>query len=225
MSLMRIVRLAQSSSSKRGRIYAQLAYGDPHVGTLTSTISRLRVASYKQQLSEMAGQAGLSAAKTLEPAVTRTLARASAQAAAGVVKTHNRDLRAFLSAQPRTLSQADLGKAARAWERQRVSVKSKQIAQNEAARARSQAFRDVLDRNGVKLRVRAVPEEAAEEECLALVDRGWIASDDAPDLPLHINCQHEYEDEGLADALSGKEQVWLGGMVAGPTDSGGKSAA
>lgn len=215
--LPRVVRLAQTHSSKRSRIYGQLSYGDAHARTLTDTVSRLRVAAYRQRLSELGNSIGrgIEPPPTLDMGLVRGLARDSSRAAAGIVKSHNRDLRAFLAAQDRGLSQADLGKAARAWERQRVSQKSKQIAQNEAARARAQALTDVLRRNRVRLKVRAVPEEAAEEQCVDLVGRGWIDSDGAPELPLHVNCVHEYEDAGLGDALAGRSRIWLGGMVDG----------
>jgi hypothetical protein len=182
-----------SGATIRKRVFGRFALDSGDIADLGHTILTLRVAAYEGRLNDFAAMFGLPANVTLTDSAILNAQLADARGvAAGVVHTHNQDLRSFLAQQPRTLSQAQLAAAVKDWESARKDWKGQQIALTEAMTARSQATKDVLSKNGITKgqRARVIPQDAQEEKCQELIDMGWVSIEEASgwDLPVHVGC-------------------------------------
>lgn len=209
---MSLIALA-SNATTRKRVFQRFALGPDRIDGLAHEIAVLRIAAYEGRLAQLANAMGLNVQPSLyESNVLGKLQQDARDTAFGVIHTHNDDLRAFLAQQPRGLAQSELARRVQSWEGQRQDWKSQQIAVNEGYTAANQADRDVIKRNKIQTRMRVEPNEAKEPNCQELIDRGWMRESDVDfDLPLHIGCQHAFSyQESLADAVSDKDQVWLG---------------
>lgn len=207
------VALASAATIHR-RVFERYALGEADVERIGREVAVLRTAAYEGRLQQLADAFGVPAERAIgigEPDVLRGITRNSRDSAMGIVRTHNNDLRRFLSAQPRALSQRDLVARVHEWEGERATWKARQIATTEGMDARGLADRDVLSRNNFAARVRATPARAAEARCQDLIGRGWINAADAPALPLHVGCVHGYEyDRRLATEAARRRSLWLG---------------
>lgn len=211
MSETRVAYLASEATVRR-RVFARFALGPEDIDRLAREVAILRVASYEGRLQQLADAAGHKGEVQLaDPAVLRRIARESRDVAAGMVSNHNDDLRAWLTRQERGQSQRALGGAARQWAQNRAIQHGKTAAYNEGMWGRNQAVRDVLDRNAVRVRVRAEPRSAAEPVCAGIVAGGWYEHRAAPALPAHPRCRHSWAtDTRLVNVLGGRDRVWLG---------------
>jgi hypothetical protein len=214
-----IVALASAATIRR-RVFARFAYGLDDIERLAREIATVRVAAAEQRLAELRAAMGLPGRGRVaitDDVVLRAITRESRDAAAGIVMTHNRQLREFLARQPRDLSQRKLAARVQAWERARAEWKAKQIAFTEGMTARNDIDREVLTRNGLRVRARVAPQRAAEPICAGLVARGWMEPHDLPRLPAHPNCIHGLEyDTRLRAAVRARARIWLGDWLPGP---------
>ncbi len=133
-----IVALASGATIRR-RVFERFAYGPDDIERLAKEIATVRVAAAEQRLAELRAAMGLPGRGRVaisDEAVLKAITRESRDAAAGIVMTHNRQLREFLARQPRDLSQRELAARVQAWERARAEWKAKQIAFTEGMTAR-----------------------------------------------------------------------------------------
>lgn len=223
-----IVALASAATVRR-RVFARFAYGPEDIERLAKEIATVRVVAAEQRLAELRAAMGLPGRGRVaitDEVVLRAITRESRDAAAGIVMTHNRQLRAFLTRQPRDLSQRELAARVQEWERSRAEWKGKQIAFTEGMTARHQIDREVLTRNGLRVRARVTPQRAAEPICADLVARGWMEPHALPRLPAHPNCIHGLEyDTRLRAAIRTRTRVWLGDWLPGPRRQAGAGRA
>lgn len=201
-----------SAATIRRRVFRRFAQDAADIDRLAREVAVLKAAAYEGRLQQLADAAGLGREVALsDPEVLRRLVRDSRDAAAGIVRTHNQDLRRFLAAQPRGTSQRELAARTRAHLEARAVRKAADIARTEGMAARNEAAIDVLRKNGIKTRVRAEPRRAAEPNCAAIVQAGWYEIDRVPSLPAHPRCIHSwaYADSFVAAARA-RDLLWLG---------------
>lgn len=200
------------SAAEVERVLHQLRYGPADVRGLAREIAGVRTAAYSTRIDELARALSVQPAQ-LEPALEQWLSQSSARSAVGIAATHNRDLERFLTGS----DAPDLVTAAQQWEEARSVWKSDQIAVTEGMTARYKADRDFLDRNGIALAGRVIPERAVCPICQALVARGEMGPEELRTivLPAHVNCQHAIMYSGdIGQAVDAGDLRWLGGPVA-----------
>lgn len=208
-----VVRLLGRPSRDK-RVFGRYALAEADIPKLAREVLSLRVAAYEQRLGELQRTMGVKGAppRLSDDRILKALNRESRDTALGIIRTHNDDLRAFIKAQPSTLSQRDLASSVRTWEADRAEWKGKQIALNEGMLGRNRADADVMGKNKLTVRQRVSPKESSEAICAGFVSRGWMRPSDVHfSLPAHVGCIHGWEyDKRLEEAVKGKEQVWLG---------------
>jgi hypothetical protein len=204
-----------SDATARKRVLARFLWDQQRADALAKEIATLRTTAYEGRLAELMQAMGVPGeAHLYDPAVLKRVIADSRGSAASVLHTHNADLRQFVAAQPRGLSQRDLASRVKAWEAERADWKHRQIVDTEGQSARNQADDDVLRENGISSQRRAVPSSASEPLCAALVARGWMNATDSPELPLHPGCKHGWEyRRDLSKAVAGKPRIWAGQWI------------
>lgn len=200
------------------RVFDLLALGKRALAAMVKFITSVRVLAYEERLAEIAARLGLAGARRLtDTTVLRRIERESRDVAAGIIRTHNDDLRAWLARQPRrredgtAVTQQELVTAAKAWLAARADARTRRITRTEGMAGRNAAALDVLRMNEAKVRVRAEPRSSGEPRCAAIVAHGWYEVADAPRLPAHPNCVHAWAyDTSLTTALEQRDRIWLG---------------
>lgn len=212
---MTIAELA-SEATIRKRVFASNAIGEHEIDRMAREISVLRVASYEGRLQQLADSMGLDAEPSLrDTQALKRITTASRDSAISILNTHNDDLRAFLAAQPRGATQAELSTAVKTWKRDRAVWKSAQIVRTEGMAGRDDADRDVITKNSFRVQKRLTPGRGCTAFCTEQIARGW--QDEADwniTLPIHPNCVHGWEYKQSFKSLAGaRDRVWVGDWV------------
>lgn len=209
------IRLA-SAATNRKRVFSRFALDRSDITSVGREVAVTYTANYEARLRQLGRQIGTTTrARVTDTDVLKRIASESRDAGAGIVSTHNDDLRRFVNGLDPKLSQRQMSAAVREWLAKRAEWKGKQIATTVAMQARNDADRDVISKNQIEPEARVVPRDSLHPACIALVDRGWMkpgAIDFA--LPLHPNCRHGFEYRTpLKNALADKPAIWLGDTI------------
>jgi len=197
----------------RERAYKRHALGDDAIHALAVDLATLRQTAYHNRLKEIANPFG-HRVKADDPDVALRLVDAldnTRALAAGIVATHNRKLKNFVTG----VSDAqidDIDKLVAGWAATRAQFKSQQIACQQGMIGRYQADQDVISKNNLSIRAQMIPRTADEEHCADIIARGWMTRDEIDfTIPVHVNCEHSLEyDMPFSEALSGKDRIWIG---------------
>lgn len=213
-----ILLAAAGGRQAQERVFTRFALGAADIDKVAREVGAHRVVAYEQRLGEFGQAIGYRRRRPVlsDTGILQRIAKDARGSAAGIVRTYNSDLRAFVNRQPKSLSQRDLTARVRDWKASRDRWKATQIALTEGQAGRAQAFDDFMTKNNLSPQRRARPAGAAEARCAAVVALGWMTAERAAGyaLPLHPNCIHDWESREDPKALVGdRSRLWLGDMI------------
>jgi hypothetical protein len=175
--------------------------------------------AYEQELSLQAQRVGCNGrqGRLSEGDTLSAFNDESKEEAEAIVASYNYDLAVQIQAirnETPTANRTTYAKRLAEWDTKRAAWKAKQIAEWTEGRARGQAVKDFMFNNGLENEgyVTVEPQEAAEEICQGLVNRGQIPMREAQNisLPAHINCQHFFVTHPAKVSRSECPDLWTG---------------